>query len=136
MTQIFGQENFEKLKDNNTKKLEKNINDEINDKCNKIKNYLINIGKRALNIDIPSASYSLKQGLKTLGFVFLHVTMIGSGIWSSHKINKDCQKYLDIFDKAFTPLRFKVLENYINSIIEVKDELSNTGKKLVVRKGY
>ena len=115
MTQIFGQENFEKLKDNNTKKLEKNINDEINDKCNKIKNYLINIGKRALDIAVPSFSYSMKQGLKTFGFVFLHVTMIGSGIWPSHKINKDCQKYLDIFDKAFTPLKFKVLENYINA---------------------
>ena len=135
MTQIFDQENFENLKGNNTKKLEKNINEEINDKCNKIKNYLMNTGKRSLDIAVPLAEYTIKQGFKTVSCIFLPITMIGSGIWSIYNINKDCQKYLDIFDKAFTPLRFKVLDNYINAFIEVIDDLSNKGKKLVVRKG-
>ena len=135
MTQIFDQENFENLKDNNTKKLEKNINKEINNNCNKIKNYVINTGKRFVDVAIPAVEYSVTQGLKTVSYIFLPITMIGSGIWSTININKDCQKYLDIFDKAFTPLRFKVLENYINAFIEVIDDLNNTGKKLVVRKG-
>ncbi len=60
--------------------------------------------------------------------------MIGSGIWSRYNINKDCQKIIDIFDKSFSPLKFKVLDNYINAFIEVIDDLNNTGKRLVIKK--
>lgn len=125
-------ENFEKIKKDNTKKEENKVDEEIKNKCNKLKANFINGLKRSLDVIIPVVSFTAKAGFKTLGVVFLPLTMIGSGIWSYHSINKDCKKYLDIFDKAFSPLKFKVLENYVNAYIEVINDLDNLGKKFEV----
>ena len=60
----------------------------------------------------------IASGLKIASWVMLPVTCIAFGIWSCVNVHKDCHKILDIFDKAFTPLRFKTLLNYIESYLK------------------
>ena len=51
-------------------------------------------------------------GLKTASRVLLPVICFGFANGSFEKINKDCNKILEIFKKVFTPLRFKTLKIY------------------------
>jgi len=110
--------------------IEKKIDNEINNKCNKLKTYLLNIGKRILDVGIPVTLFITKTGLKSIGVAFLPITTIASIFWSRKNIDHDCKIYLDIFIEAFQDLKFKVLGHYINAFMEVIDGLDNLGKKL------
>ena len=108
-----------------------NINDEINNKCNKIKTYIINTGKRIVDVGVPIAEHEGVKALKSVSIAFLPITMFISGCWSVYSINKDCNKYLEIFDETFQKMKMKVLEHYIDAFIEVINGLNNLGKRLV-----
>ena len=111
--------------------VENNINIDIQNKCNKLTTYVVNSGKRIIDIGIPIAEYVGVNALKSVSIVFLPITMVASGFWSFHSIEKDCKKYLDIFDEAFQKMKFKVLEHYIDAFIGVINGLDDLGKRLV-----
>ena len=109
----------------------KNIDYQIKTKCNEIKTILLKFLKETVDVAVPVAGFALKKGIKTIGFVFIPITTIVSIIWSKYNIEKDCKIYLDIFEKAFSELKFEVLEHYVNAFIEVINKLDNMGKNLV-----
>ena len=74
---------------------------------------------------------SLAAGLKIASWVLLPVTCIAFGAWSCKNIHDDCHKILDIFDKAFSPLRFQTLYNYIKSFRTAINYLENINDKIL-----
>lgn len=111
--------------------IENNINIDIKNKCNKLKTYVVNSGKRIIDVGIPIAEYVGVNSLKSVSIVFLPITLVASGLWSFYSIKKDCKKYLTIFDEAFQKMKFRVLEHYIDAFIEVINGLDDLGKRLV-----
>ena len=77
------------------------------------------------------AKGTLATGLKIASWVLLPVTCIGFGAWSCANIHKDCHKILDIFDGAFSPLRFQTLLNYIKSFRTAINYLENINNKIL-----
>ena len=69
--------------------------------------------------------------LKIGSWVLLPLTCIAFGTWSLVNIHKDCHKILDIFDKAFTPLRFETLFAYIKSYRAAIKYLEFIGQKII-----
>ena len=80
---------------------------------------------------VPIAEHEGVKALKSVSITFLPITMFFSGCWSVYSINKDCNKYLEIFDETFQKMKMKVLEHYIDAFIEVINGLNNLGKRLV-----
>ena len=74
---------------------------------------------------------SISFGIKAASWAILPVTCIGFGTWSLVKVNKDCTKLLNIFDKAFIPLRFKTLSGYIKSFRQAISYLESIGKQII-----
>ena len=74
---------------------------------------------------------SLAECLKIASLVLLPVTCIAFGAWSCKNIHDDCHKILDIFDKAFSPLRFQTLYNYIKSFRTAINYLENINDKIL-----
>ena len=72
----------------------------------------------------------ISVGVKVVSWIFLPITCIGFGTWSLIKIHKDCNKILDIFDQAFTPLRFETLFSYIRSFRNAIIYLKLIGEKI------
>ena len=107
----------------------KNIENQIKTKCSGIKTFMLKFIKESVDILVPAVGYAMKQGLKGIGFVFMPITTIVSVIWSKYNIEKDCKIYLEIFEEAFSELKFEVLEHYVNAFIQVITNLDSTGKK-------
>ena len=112
-------------------KVNQNIDNQINIKCNQIKTNILKFFKRSMDIVVPVTGFVLKQGIKTIGYGFLPITTIASILWNNYSIEKDCKIYLDIFEEAFSELKYEVLEHYTNAFIEVINKLDNIGKNLV-----
>ena len=74
---------------------------------------------------------SVSAGLKIAGWVLLPITLIGFGAWSCYNIHKDCHKILDIFDNAFTPLKFETLNAYSKSFQHAIIYLENIWEKIL-----
>lgn len=74
---------------------------------------------------------SVSAGLKIAGWVLLPITLIGFGAWSCYNIHKDCHKILDIFDNAFTPLKFETLNAYSKSFQHAIKYLENIWEKIL-----
>ena len=110
--------------------INKNIDDKIN-KCSQIKTKIVKFVKRSADVIIPVTGFALKQGVKTIGFGFLPITTVISILWNKYNIESDCEKYLEIYEEAFSKLKFEVLEHYINAFIDVINNLDNIGKNLV-----
>jgi hypothetical protein len=110
--------------------INKNIDDKIN-KCSQIKTKIVKLFKRSADVIIPVTGFVLKQGVKTIGFGFLPITTVISILWNKYNIESDCKKYLEIYEEAFSKLKFEVLEHYINAFIDVINNLDNIGKNLV-----
>ena len=70
-------------------------------------------------------------GLKIASWVFLPVTCIGFGLWSLSKIHRDCEEIMEIFDKAFSPLKFETIMAYIQSFLLAIEYLDLQGKQLI-----
>ena len=110
--------------------INKNIDDKIK-KCSQIKTKIVKLFKRSADVIIPVTGFVLKQGVKTIGFGFLPITTVISILWNKYNIQSDCEKYLEIYEEAFSKLKFEVLEHYINAFIDVINNLDNIGKNLV-----
>ena len=77
------------------------------------------------------AKSTLTIGLKAASWVLLPVTCIAFGTWSCVNVHKDCMKILDIYDKAFTPLKFDTLYTYVKSYRNAINYLEFIGKKII-----
>ena len=69
--------------------------------------------------------------VKSFNIIFLPITCGLSGWYSSHNIENDCKKMIEIFENAFTPLRFQTLYSYIKNIIKAIDYLDSIGNKII-----
>ena len=123
------------------KKME-NIKREEEETTSKIKDNINNAGKNTISIVRAIAEtggifarLAIETGLsfvKVISWTALPViTLVPFGFLSRSKINSDCKKMIAIFEKAFTPLRFDTLYNYIKSFIKAFDDLDLIGKKIV-----
>ena len=122
------------------KKME-NIKREEEETTSKIKDNINNAGKNTVSIVRAIAGtggifarLALETGLsfvKVISWTALPITLVPFGFLSRSKINSDCKKMIAIFEKAFTPLRFDTLYNYIKSFIKAFDDLDLIGKKIV-----
>ena len=74
---------------------------------------------------------AVSTGLKIASWVLLPVTCIAFGTWSCINVHKDCHKILDIFDAAFTPLRFETLFAYVQSFRTAINYLENIVQKII-----
>ena len=132
-TKIKEKENINFIKNENESPLievNKYIDNQIS-KCNQYQTKIIKFIKRSADIAVPVTGFVLKQGVKAIGFAFLPITTVISIFWNKYNIEKDCKTYLDIFEGAFSKLKFEVLEHYVNAFIEVIDNLDSIGKNLV-----
>ena len=109
----------------------KYIDNQINTKCSQIKTKIVKFIKRSADVAVPVTGFVLKQGVKTISFAFIPITTIVSIIWNKYNIEKDCKIYLNIFEEAFSKLKFEVLEHYVNAFIEIINKLDSIGKNLV-----
>ena len=69
--------------------------------------------------------------LKAASWAIFPITCSAFGAWSCVNIHKDCIKILDIFDKAFTPLRYKTLYAYVLSFELALEYLDQIGNKII-----
>jgi len=129
------------IRTSNTKKEEEKIDSKIDEQIdNKGKNtvsLIRGIGefgsfivKTLPTAGTVTAKITVSSGLKIASWIFLPITCIGFGTWSLVKVDKDCNKILDIFDKAFTPLRFETLFSYIKSFRNAINYLKLIGEKI------
>ena len=112
-------------------KVKNNINNSIDSKCNHYRKIILNLLKRSADVALPVVGFTAKTSLKTASIVFFPITTVVAEIWSRYNLDKECRIYLDIFDKAFTKIKFEVLEHYVNSFIEIINKLDSIGKNLV-----
>ena len=116
---------------NNTEKMEQNIENQIDQKVN---NKLRNTGtliRGALNvIGKVGTRFTINAGLKFINYMFFPACVISS-FWSAANIHEDCVEIFNIFDEAYTPLRFKTLESYVDSFIRAIDYLQERGKQII-----
>lgn len=110
-------------KDKNENLLKKKIEDKLD---NNINNKLRNTGA------IVRAGINVANiAIKSFNIVFLPVTCIASGLWSKYNIETDCSRIIEIFEEAFTPLRFKTLYSYVKNIIKAIEYLDSIGNKII-----
>ena len=76
----------------------------------------------------------ISAGLKLASWIFLPVSCLVFSIWSFSKIHRDCNKILQIFDKAFLPLKFHTLFRYVQSFLLAIEYLDLRGKKIIQNK--
>jgi len=88
-------------------------------------------GQVAVEAGAVVARGVITTGLKVASWVLLPVTCIAFGTWSCVNVHKDCMKILDIYDKAFTPLKFDTLYAYIKSYKNAINYLEFIGKKII-----
>ena len=144
----FNDQDYNK-RTNNTKKEEENIESEINKEINNkgkntssvirvifevggvIVKSLPTAGEITLESGAIVARAGISAGLKIASWVFLPLTCVAFGTWSFFKVKKDCKKILEIFTKAFTPLRFDTLFNYIRAFRFAIAYLKIIGEKII-----
>ena len=72
-----------------------------------------------------AASFGIKFAFSIPASVFF-------GWLSQNNIDNDCHKILEIFEKAYTPLRFKTLNSYVVSFMKAIQYLDDRGKEIVL----
>jgi len=102
----------------NINKLEKKIENIIDEGItNKVRNTVSILGRVVI--------------LKSLNVICLPLTFVFGSVYSYINIDSDCLKILDIFEEAFTPLKFESLMLYIKALLKAIEYLDNIGKKIV-----
>ena len=101
---------------------ENEIGNDIDKKIkNKIRNFFSvakgvgHTGGIAAQVGEIAAQFAIARSIQVACLALLPVTSVAFGAYSCYNINKDCHKILDIYDKAFTPLKFDTLKAYIES---------------------
>ena len=118
--------------------IEKNIDKNINNTGKNTGSAFRGIGEaggialKALpEATLESVSVISKLGIEIVrigSWVLLPITCFGFGAWSLVKTNNDCIKMLNIFDKAFTPLRFETILKYAKSTRETINYMISIGQ--------
>ena len=116
-------------KQKNSNKLEEKIENKIDNEVNNKWRNALSFFKVALPV---GGKIVLTTGFKAFNFVCLPISVVISSVWSRYNIEDDCLKILEIFEMAFTPLRFEVLKTYINALLEAIKYLDNIGKKIII----
>ena len=78
-----------------------------------------------------SGEIILEAGAQIACVALLPITCIVFGALSCYNIHKDCRNMLNIFEKAFTPLKFKTLLGYIQSFQQAIEYLKKISEKFV-----
>jgi len=101
----------------NNDKIEQKIEDKIDEEVN---NHYRN-------------TLSVIRGIATIGvkFTFSIPACVFFGWYSQNNIDNDCNKIMEIFEKAFTPLRFKTLNSYVLSFMKAIQYLDKRGKEII-----
>ena len=84
-----------------------------------------------LEVGAVAGRIAISGALKIASWVLFPITCIAFGAWSCANIHKDCHKILDIFEQAFTPLRFETLYAYIKSFRTAIKYLEYIGQKII-----
>ena len=112
----------------------KSINNTINQKVGSKGRNAGVIIKGIVDIGVPVVEYVVTASIGAISFMIFSITILGTAIWTTYNISKDCKKILDIFDKAFLKNKFISLEHYINAFREVIKDIESLGKKLVQKR--
>ena len=120
---------------NNMKEQEKKIDEHIdNQVSNKVRNVSAitgAIGEAGELFVGISGEIILEAGAQVACFALLPITCIVFGALSCYNIHKDCKTMLNIYEKAFTPLKFKTLLGYIQSFQQAIEYLEKISEKFV-----
>ena len=118
--------------------IENKIDKNINNTCKNAGSAFRGIGevgsialKTLPEATLESVSVISKLGIEFIrigSWVLLPITCLGFGTWSLIKTNNDCKKILNIFDKAFTPLRFETILKYAKSTREAINYMIRFGQ--------
>ena len=111
------------------KKIDKQINKGVSNKLRNVNTFTSAIGQTSELIVGISGEIILEAGAQIACFALLPITCIVFGALSCYNIHKDCRNMLNIFEKAFTPLKFKTLLSYIQSFQEAIKYLKKISKK-------
>ena len=122
----------------NLNKEKKKIKNEISKEIkNKGRNFISVVGGTgqaggiAAQIGQIAARFSINETIQIASLALLPITSIVFGAYSCYNIHKDCHKILDIYEKAFTPLKCITLYNYISSFKNAIDYLEDISKKII-----
>ena len=110
---------------------EKSINKTINKNVSSKGRNAGVIVKGIVDIGVPIVEYVITTSIGVISFTIFPISILDTAIWSVYNIDKDCNKILDIFDKAFLKNKFITLEHYINAFRKVIYDIEFLGKKLV-----
>lgn len=99
---------FEEGKNNKNKNENKQNYNSSNNKFKNTTGILRGIFE-AGSVTIKVGRIVLNSTVKVVSWSLLPVTCIGFGTWSSLKIDKDCEKILNIFEKSLPYLKFETL---------------------------
>ena len=116
------------LKNDNTR-----VKDELiknNDKCEQ---YIENqIDKKVTNE--TRNGFAIARGIISIGakYTFYLPTCVFFAWYSQKNIDDDCKKMIQIFENAFTPLRFQTLNSYVKSFKKAIDYLDSRGKEIAL----
>ena len=103
---------------NNNNKMEQKIENQIDKEVN-------NKLRNTISVLRVGASFGIKFAFSIPASVFF-------GWLSQNNIDNDCHKILEIFEKAYTPLRFKTLNSYVVSFMKAIQYLDGRGKEIVL----
>ena len=113
------------------KKIDEHIDNQVSNKVRNVNTITSAIGQAGELFVGISGEIILEVGAQTLCFALLPITCIVFGALSCYNIHKDCMIMLNIFEKAFTPLKFKTLLGYIQSFQQAIEYLEKISKKFV-----
>ena len=112
-------------------KIDKHIDNQVSNKVRNVSAITGAIGEAGELFVGISGEIILEVGAQTLCFALLPITCIVFGALSCYNIHKDCMIMLNIFEKAFTPLKFKTLLGYIQSFQQAIEYLEKISEKFV-----
>ena len=111
------------------KKIDKQMDDQISNKLRNVNTITSSLGQAGELFVGISGEIILEAGAQVACFALLPITCIVFGALSCYNIHKDCKTMLNIYEKAFTPLKFKTLLSYIQSFQEAIKYLKKISKK-------
>ena len=88
-------------------------------------------GGVAFQIGKIAAQFSIGGAFRLAGLFILPIITIGFGIYSCINIDSDCHEILKIFEKAFTPMKFKTLLQYVKSFRDAIKYLKDISNRII-----
>ena len=122
----------------NTKLEESKIKEKISKKItNKIRNafsFLAGTGETTgigIQFGQIATQFAITETIQLSSLFLLPITSLSFGSISCYNIHKDCHKILNIFENAFSPLKFETLLGYIRSFRKAINYLKYVTEKII-----